>query len=343
MKNIFAIIIMLMAASTAVAAGDKDERIAKDVPAAKAVAKAAVKAAAKPAGLLRDGFAFPRYGVEGLITKSRIDNKWFFSPYTNISDTRHTILAGMSVELLPSSTLEKIIAEINSDPKHSSTLEIKLWGMVTKYCNVSSSRETLYSDKLSKNNIFHRNFIFPLNFISIISTNESAADAAVEPKADKTEVQEPDDPTSIIPKKARDMSKKPPKIIEEIVLDKSNTGSIIPKEVTKEFKPIRIENLAKWKKKITVEMDTSLTNRIGFITQGDRYKIFNIDAVGLAVDGATFKLLECETLQRTEQSIIEAVGRKRYKVSGTVTKFKGEYYLLLQRSVKTYNHGNFSR
>ena len=73
--------------------------------------------------LLRDGFAFPNSGVEGFINKSRKSGKWFFTPYTNISDTKATVLAGYSIELLPSSTLEKIIGMMSDATKRSSTME----------------------------------------------------------------------------------------------------------------------------------------------------------------------------------------------------------------------------
>jgi hypothetical protein len=71
--------------------------------------------------------------------------------------------------------------------------------------------------------------------------------------------------------------------------------------------------------------------------------MFKVDSVGMSVDDTAFILLECETLQRTELDIVTSPGRNRYKVSGTATKFKGEYYMLLQRTVKTYNHGNFAK
>ncbi len=328
MNKIFVIIIMLAAATAAAAAEDL-----------RAV-KAAIK---KPVGLLRDGFSFGNSGIEGLVTKSRVDNRWFFSPYTDVSDMRVTVLAGWPMELLPSSTLEKIVGEMNSDPNHSSTMEIKLWGKVTKYSNKSASKKFFYSNNLTEGEIFTRNYIFPLNFISISSVKESVTDAVTEPQPGKIDDQEPQDLTSIIPKVARDLLETSGKKPEKILLDKSNTDSIIPKDVMEKFKLIRVENLSKWKKKTIVEKDVSLTNRTGFITQGDRYKIFKIDAVGMAVDDAAFKLLECETLQRTEEDIVTSPGRNRYKVSGTVTKFKGEYYMLLQRTVRTYNHGNFAR
>jgi hypothetical protein len=288
--------------------------------------------------LLRDGFAFPNSGVEGLITKARGRQKWFFSPYENISDTRSTVLAGWSIELLPSSTLEKIIGMMNEATKKSSTMEIKLWGKVTKYSNKGASKRLFFGKDIPDGEIFSRNYIFPLNFIPITTVKEPVTNILPVKGEDK----KPDDPKSIIPQEAKNLletKKQPGKVVQ----GKTESDSIIPEDVMKKFKLKRVENLAKWKKNTMVMKDASLTNRTGFITQGEGYKIFTIDAMGRNVDDSSFKLLECETLERTEKVIVTSPGRNRYKISGTITMFKGEYYMLLQRTVKTYNHGNFAR
>ncbi|MBW8016993.1 MAG: hypothetical protein FVQ82_12475 [Planctomycetes bacterium] len=324
MNKIFIILMLAVLAGSAVCA--EDVKIIK--PAAKKVMP-----------LLRDGFAFPISGVEGLIIKARGQQKWFFSPYADISDMRSTVKAGTSVELLPSSTLEKIIGMMAKAPKKSSTMEIKLWGRVTKYSNMCSSRKLYYSEEENNSEVFTRNYIFPMNFIPITTVKENVTAA----KPGKNESAKPDDPKSIIPQEAKDLLQPSEKKPVEAAPDDLKSDSIIPKEIMEKFKLKRVENLSKWKKNIIVMKDASLTNRTGFITQGDGYKIFTIDAMGRKVDDTAFKLLPCETLQRAEKDIVTSPGRNRYKVSGTITMFKGQYYMLLQRTVKTYNHGNFAR
>lgn len=299
-----------------------------------------------PVGLIRDGFSFPNSGIEGLVIRSRAGNKWFFSPYADFSDMRSTVLKGWQIELLPSSTLEKIVGEMDLLPNKNSTMEIKLWGKVTKYSNQNSTKR-LYSGKnIAEGEIFTRNFIYPLNFIAI-STVEATSDVDAVEKVDETDSEKKYDPTSLIPEEARKLLQTPVKKEEkeedEAPIDKMTSDSIIPKSVINKFKLKRVENLAKWKKSTTVEKDVSLSNRTGFVTQEKGYKIFSVDAMGRNVDNSKYRLLECETLQWIEQDIAESLGRSRYKVSGTVTKFKGEDYMLLQRTVRTYNHGNFAR
>ena len=289
--------------------------------------------------LLRDGFAFPNSGIEGLVTKARGKQKWFFSPYENISDKKSTVLAGWSIELLPSSTLEKIIGMMAESPKNSSSMEIKLWGKVTSYSNISSSRKLYFGKDVRKGEIFSRNYIFPLNFIPITTVKEQTG--SVDPV--KSEIDKPDDSKSIIPKEAKSLLETTKKEPAKAAPGKAKTDSIIPEDVMKKFKLKRVENLAKWKKNTVLIKDASLTNRTGFITQGNDYKIFSIDAMGRNVDDSAFKLLPCRMLQWAEKDIVTSPGRNRYKVSGTITVFNGEYYILLQRIVKTYNHGNFAR
>jgi len=288
--------------------------------------------------LLRDGFAFPNSGVEGVVTKVRGQSKWLFSPYTDISDIRFTVSAGSSIELLPSSTLEKIIGVMDSGLKKNTSMEIKLWGKVTKYSNKSSSRKLHFAKITDKGDVFTRNYIFPLNFIPITSVKEPMSDT----KPDKGEDKEPDDPKSIIPQEAKDLLETSEKK-SGTDPDKPKSDSIIPQNIMEKFKVKRVEDLSRWKKNTVVKKDASLTNRTGFITQGQGHKIFAIDAMGRKVDDAAFRLLPCETLQWAENDIVTSPGRNRYKVSGTITMFKGEYYMLLQRTVKTYNHGNFAR
>jgi hypothetical protein len=119
--------------------------------------------------------------------------------------------------------------------------------------------------------------------------------------------------------------------------------SIIPADIMKKLRPKRVVNLAKLKKMVEVEGDVTLTGRTGFVVGDEKAKIFSIDAIGRNIEDISFALLPCQVLEHTEQKLAENALRQRYKVAGTVTKYKGRYYLLLQRAVRTYSHGNFAR
>ena len=109
------------------------------------------------------------------------------------------------------------------------------------------------------------------------------------------------------------------------------------------LRPKRVVNLAKLKKVVEVEGDVTLANRTGFVAGDERAKAFKIDALGRNIEDISFELLPCETLEYTERKIAENDLRQRYKVAGIITKYKGRFYLLLQRAVRTYSHGNFAR
>ncbi|MFA5240210.1 MAG: hypothetical protein WC476_10980 [Phycisphaerae bacterium] len=88
---------------------------------------------------LHDGFSLT--GVDGKLSST--DGKWFFEFDSEMSDDIGLIKAGAVVELLPSTGLEKITADIKERPD----TDYRLWGNVTKYEN--------------------KNFIFPIYFLPV--------------------------------------------------------------------------------------------------------------------------------------------------------------------------------
>jgi len=78
--------------------------------------------------LLRDGRVLR--GVNGKLTASDSNDAWFFEFHTDVNDYRGGLApAGTKLELLPSSSLQKMIADVNE----RSTAGYRLSGWVTKY------------------------------------------------------------------------------------------------------------------------------------------------------------------------------------------------------------------
>lgn len=119
--------------------------------------------------------------------------------------------------------------------------------------------------------------------------------------------------------------------------------SIIPKDIMAILKPKRVVNLAKLRKVVEIEGNAMLAERTGFIIEQDGQKILNIDSLGRNVDNMSFKLLGNEVLKWTEYKIEKSPHPLRFRVAGIVTKYNNEYYILLQRATRAYNHGNFVR
>ena len=237
---------------------------------------------------LRDGFTLT--STEGLLSKDVKTNKWFFSADEDISDGKAVVKAGRTIEMLPSSTLEKMTADMEKDL----SIPVRLWARVTKYRG--------------------KNFLFATYFVPMSETTEQP-----QPK----------------PKPAEDKQDEPAIEPQE--------DSIIPADIMEKLRPKRVVNLAKLKKVVEVEGDVTLANRTGFVAGDEEAKTFKIDALGRNIEDISFELLPCETLEYTERKIAENDLRKRYKVAGIITKYKGRYYLLLQRAIRTYSHGNFAR
>ena len=112
---------------------------------------------------LRDGFGLT--GVDGKLSST--DGKWFFEIDSEVSDGAGQINAGETIELLPSTGLEKITA----DAGKRSEANYRLWGNVTKYKG--------------------KNFIFPIYFLPV-SSIEDVNRPGEKPKV-KIAINEPND------------------------------------------------------------------------------------------------------------------------------------------------------
>ena len=248
----------------------------------------------KPA--LKEGFAF--VGIEGVAERIAGSDRWFFVPDADVTGEVEVFKAGTSIEILPSSTLEKIAA--NSE-KNSAA--IRLWGRTTSYSN------RYMPSKKKSGKLISKSYLFPVYFMPLGTDTEEAASE-----------KEPED-------KAPTESKR--------------KDSILPDDVMDIFKPKRTIKLTK--KIIDIEGDVVIANRTGFVKTVGNKTIFAIDGLGRNVDSMNFNILPCQTLERIDKSHISSTGRQRFRISGIVTKHKGQYYMLPQGAVRTFNNGNFAR
>jgi len=300
--------------------------------------------------LLRDGFAL--ISVEGKVTVggkaakgrersfwgSRI---WRFTLGADVSDDRSTVKAGTKLELLPSATLEKIIADMSEYPQGT----YRLWGRVTKYRG--------------------RNYIFPEFFFPIIKTPGEVETPEPQEAAKPKEPNEPNKP----PAKPKEPPPKEEAGAEKVLTDPNGILKI-PKEILEKLKdkkavpPRRLKPKPKTKKKVEqdlgpvekiekkpapakrrrMELDSALADRTAILVKQDNGRfVFALDALGRNVQDVSLRLLPCESLELTELRQAAAFERTRFKIAGIKTKYKGRYYLLLQKATQVYSHGNFGR
>ncbi len=242
----------------------------------------------RPLPLIRNDFIFN--GVEGTVTKS--EDKWVFVIDSDITDGIAVVKAGQPIELIPSATLERMIAGAEETQDKAG---VKLWASVTKY-----------NDK---------NYLFAWYFIPMTDMAQP-------------EIKKPDNS---------------PAQQQVQTAEKPKEDSIIPDDIMALLKPKRVVNLAKLRKVLETEENALLVDRTGFLLTKKGQKVFQLDSLGRKLQDMSFKLLPCEVLEWTEHRISQSINPHRYRIAGTVTKFKGEYYMLLQRAVRTYSHGNFVR
>ena len=85
-----------------------------------------------------------------------------------------------------------------------------------------------------------------------------------------------------------------------------------------------------------------MVDRVGLIAASKAGPAFVPYAFGWDVNKGYYQLLPCQTLERMLARQAASPEAVRFSVAGLVTEFKGKNYLLLQRAIPVYSHGNFS-
>jgi len=234
---------------------------------------------------LTDGFVLA--GVDGELTGSDSNDKWFFKLDSDVSDDKGGAAeAGTKLQLMPSATLEKMLA----NTKERSNTTYRLWARVTNYKG--------------------KNFLFPIHFLAI-SKIESPQPQPIQQQEIHSAINDPNDALTI-----------PPELLEKL-----QTRKIV-----------RVEQL---RKGVELKQDSILADRTAFIIGADDDVVLTLDALGRNIQGVSIHLLPCRTLEMAQLAQANELDPVRFKVAGILTQYKGRYYLLLQRAIRTYSHGNF--
>jgi len=262
---------------------------------------------------LRDGFGIA--GVDGKLSQDSND-VWFFEPYSNLSDGKGRIRSGASIELLPSSTLGKMI----KDAAKRSDKNCKLWGRVTKYKG--------------------RNFIFPTYFLPVRKITK--------PKLQQPQQSQPQQPQKSPPQQTRltinepnDVLAMPQEIITKLTARPTATTKRLPAPNRQMSKAA--SDTPKTANHPASRQDSILADRTGFIYNTGHELIFILDALGRNIQPTSLQLLPCQALEQAQQEQSEELDPLRFKVAGVVTEYKGQNYLLLHRAVRVHSHQNFGR
>ena len=261
--------------------------------------------------LLRDGFVLNR--VDGKLIGPDSNDIWLFELASDVNDYRTVIKAGTKLELLPSSTLERMTV----DRKTHTTGAYRLW----------NSRVTKYKG---------RNYIFPSFFLPVTKAKkppqkqDSQADAATGPEpAREIDVDDPNDVLAM-----------PQEIVEKLRARREESRGI--NKQTRPFIPS--PGGAPDAESYTQSPDSVFVDRTAFLVEQDDGRFVLVpDALGRNVQKLSLHLLPCAALELTESKQAGEPEKMRLKIAGIVTKYKGKNYLLLEKATRTYSHGNFGR
>jgi hypothetical protein len=266
--------------------------------------------------LLRDGSVLT--GADGrLVThdsneakRNSAPERWFFEFESDFSVGRALVKTGTRLELLPSSVLERMIADANNAPDAS----YRLGGSLTQYRG--------------------KNFIFPTYFLPLAKTKMPKLPASQKSpqQESRPKINEPNDVVKI-----------PKELLDKLPDRRKTIVHTIRPENSQEIKTGPGPKTKPGKKQ-----DSILANRCGFIRESGRQaqnswrKVsFVLDALGRKEGKTSLQLLPCQALELAQRTQAAAPDTLRFKIAGIVTRFKGKKYLLIQRTTRLYSHGNF--
>ena len=130
----------------------------------------------------------------------------------------------------------------------------------------------------------------------------------------------------------------------KIAINEPNDALAIPEEIVKKLKNRRVLRQEQLKEGLQLKQDYILADRTAFLDKrADGEPEVALDALGRNIQQVSLKLLPCEILELAQHEQSIEPDPVRFKIAGIITQYKGEYYLLLQKTTRAYSHENFGR
>jgi len=329
--------------------------------------------------LLQDGFLAK--GIDGTLVEQ--EGQWWFQLAVDVNDGFNAVKAGGRLRMLPSASLERIVA----DSRRRSDAGFRLWARVTRY-HGSNYLFAVYHLALSKAAVYEP-----------VSPEPAKPPAEPTPQAPPPDIAEPDDTPALPPKAAEPNGISDAQLRETFRVPVAGSGDIldIPQEVLDRIRtrPVIQATLPATEPNAVVKTDTAAEPNIavmpdtavepnaapdanevvtseavaeaveglpafkqdivmldwaGFVrdtepeTLDQGYAaVFQPDGYGFGIQPQTYRLLPCAGLELAQGRRGAAPKRARFKIAGVVTEYDGHRYMLIQQAVRVYSYGNFSR
>jgi hypothetical protein len=130
----------------------------------------------------------------------------------------------------------------------------------------------------------------------------------------------------------------------KIAINEPNDALAMPEEIVSKLKNRRVLRHEEVKPGLQLKQDSILADRTALLGKRvDGQNEVVLDAIGRNIPQISFRLLPCEVLERAQKEQSIEPDPVRFKIAGILTQYKGEYYLLLQKAIQAYSHGNFGR
>lgn len=267
-----------------------------------------------PTALLDDGFILT--SIEGKLTGSDSNDIWFFELSSDVNDGNVVLKAGTCLKLLPSATLENMIADANERSTNRYMIEEAI---ITKYKG--------------------KNFIFPNYFSPLRAEPAPKIPPEKEKKQSQSPQKSPDKNNNQKPaiSEPNDLLKIPSEIVKKLKDAQETETTRLQKSAAGEAASIHTRNYRRNTNTVFIDRTALLVKQ-----QNDRF-IFVLDAFGQNAPQVSLRLLPCAMLELTENRQAAVPDTIRFKIAGIMTKYKGHNYLLLQKATRIYSYGNFGR
>lgn len=260
-------------------------------------------------------------GVDGKLLHVDANDTWWFELTAELKGDSYRIPGGTRFMLLPSATLERLIADVND----RYTPEYRLAAQATRYQGA--------------------NYLLVTYFLPL---SKFKGDEKTEGPGLKTEGGTgglPADPALAIP----------PEIVEKLKNQRPVRGPLTkPGTPDREPKPATQDYLGRMlvdKVGLIEAGDVGALERTSVealpnarIYASTLLRFYFVSyALGWNVSNIRYELLPCGVLEHALQMQRSSMEPMRFNVTGLVTQFRGRQYLLLRRAVPVYNYGNFGR
>ncbi len=284
------------------------------------------------AAVLPDGAVLR--GVEGRLLQESLSepnapaaNRWFFEFAGAVICEKVPITAGTKLEVLPCAVLEQM-ARYEQAGRGT---RYRIWARVTTYRG--------------------SNFLFPTYFLPVPGNRRPQRRpprAAVTATAEKPGRPHPNSPPVPV-NQPNDVLTLPPEVIAAMNLRRGRPNKPATAQV-EDLHPLGDQVEPPLEVAGGVARDYVLSGRLVRLEKRSCKQCpawirltARIEGLGWKLTDESFGLLPCNVLEQAEATQIAGSHRPCFKLTGVVTQYKGQKYVLPERLTRVYSYGNFTR